>query len=85
MGNIRSVYAELLSQRELDWILTSFAIQSFRPNVVNKQIFNFDDDGKKAADDGKKDIEPSLAVGCQQSRTSHEESSKAKRKPSCGE
>lgn len=60
------------------------------PTVVDKHgpafDFDFDDDGKNAADDGEKRIEPSQqngTVGSQQSRTSHggAEQSEAKRKP----
>lgn len=44
-----------------------------QPTVVDKHgpTFDFDDDGKNAADDDEKRIEPSQTVESQQSRTSH--------------
>ncbi|KAJ4174561.1 hypothetical protein NW754_004979 [Fusarium falciforme] len=74
---------------ELHWMdIEAVCDPMLQPTVVDKHgpTFDFDDDGKNAADDDEKRIEPSQqngTVGSQQSRTSHggAEQSKAKRKP----
>lgn len=60
---------------ELDWMdIEAVCDPMLQPTVIDKHrsTFDFDDDGKNAADDDEKRIEPEPeTVESQQSRTSH--------------